>query len=399
MDLKDRLLQLQGQRGNAPTPDIGPSLPERLQRLLLGHERAGPTTTIDDQAVAIRLQGEVLTPGLIRIERRFALSTIPNGDFTATTMDRLCLLAQVEQLNPAELLFLDTETTGLAGGTGTLAFLLGLARIDGEQLHVRQWFLTGFKAEAALLSDAGQWLQATRHLVSFNGKCFDVPLLCTRYRLARLPTSLADVQHLDLLHPLRRAFGRRWPDCRLQTAEQRLLDLRRKDDLPGHLVPEIWGRFVRSGVIDQVPDILQHNVQDLISLAALLSPLSRTYFQPGYAGADSLAIARHLQQRDMRILARRHLQHNAADLEPAGLLELAELHRRCKAWPEALTIWQRLAADGHPLAMERLAKYHEHRDRDYRTALHWTEHLLACPGDVQQHQLRKTRLLARLAAI
>src|SRR5262249_23289389 len=117
------------------------------------------------------------------------------------------------------LLFVDTETTGLAGGTGTVAFLLGLARIADGMLIVRQYFLCAFRGEPAMLDHALEWLTPDCRLVSFNGKCFDAPLLATRYQLALRRNPLASLPHIDLLHPARAAFRRNWPDCRLQTAE------------------------------------------------------------------------------------------------------------------------------------------------------------------------------------
>src|SRR5262249_57224124 len=143
-----------------------------------------------------------------------------------------------QALSAEQLVFLDTETTGLAGGTGTLAFLVGLGRIDGEVLRLRQFFLTGFRGEAALLQAAAAWSAGRQYLVTFNGKSFDAPLLTTRYRLARLPDPFADLHHVDLFHPTRRAVSRQWPDWRPQTPEKRLLGVQPGPDLPAHLLPE-----------------------------------------------------------------------------------------------------------------------------------------------------------------
>jgi uncharacterized protein YprB with RNaseH-like and TPR domain len=111
--------------------------------------------------------------------------------------------------------------------------MIGLARIEQDEIRLRQYFQTSFRAEAGMLAHALSWISSASHLVSFNGKCFDVPLLITRYRLARMENCLADLPHIDLPHPTRTAFAKNWPDCRLQTAEQYLFRFYRDHDLPG----------------------------------------------------------------------------------------------------------------------------------------------------------------------
>src|SRR5262249_17958520 len=224
-----------------------------------------------NEPIADLLQGECVAEGLIVIDRRIPLSH-QHGKSSLTPVTSLHYpRPPVGQALPAEqLVFLDIETTGLAGGTGTVAFLPGIGRIDGDELCLRQFFLTGFRGEAALLQEAAAWTAGRPYLVTFNGKSFDVPLLTTRYRLTRLPDPFAALHHVDLFHPTRRAFSSQWPDCRLQTAEKRLLGFQRGHDLPAHLVPETWFAFVRRGATPRRPGLLAHNHWDLGSLARLL---------------------------------------------------------------------------------------------------------------------------------
>lgn len=347
--------------------------------------------------MAAALGGEVAGDGLIVVERRFSLD-LAHGvrrlrDMLGAPLD--CLEGDLPCAE--ELLFLDTETTGLAGGTGTLPFLVGLARIEGDYLCLRQLFLTGFKGERALLAEAAPWCRQARHLVTFNGKTFDVPLLAARYRLARLPDPLVRLGHLDLLHPLRTAFGAAWPDCRLQTAERRLLDFHRQDDLPGHLVPQAWFDFVRARRMAQLPAILAHNRWDLISLVTLAARLARLFDRPDHPEADVLGIARRLRRRGDEGRARQQLSANQAVLGRDGLLELAGLYRRRRQWPHAVAIWERLAGTGCTESLERLAKYHEHVARDWITALRYAQALAARrPGD-EAAARRVERLMRRLA--
>lgn len=393
MSLRDRLQKLQGQRGLQPAATIEPPQPSVADRLA----RHGRTSArMSEPEVAAALGGEIVSSGLILIDRVFPLNFV-HGD---TTLDEM-LAAPLQLLDncdaqPDKLLFLDTETTGLAGGTGTLPFLLGLSRIEGDTLRVRQFFLTSFKGEKALLNEALPWYRDAAHLVTFNGKSFDLPLLVSRYRLSRLRDPFTGLGHLDLLYPTRTAFANAWADCRLQTAEQRLLNFHRHDDLPGHMVPQVWFDFVRAGHFKQVPGILEHNRWDLVSLIALAARMAALFARPDHPDADVLAIARNFRRKGEEEQAHTHLSDRREDLGVGGLLELAALHRRRGEWNAAVEIWNRLAAGNCAEAMERLAKYHEHGCRDYRKALHFTERLIEQEPANPAHEQRRARLSARL---
>lgn len=292
------------------------------------------------------------------------------------------------------LLFIDTETSGLAGGTGTIAFTIGLARVEGDEIRVRQYFLTSFKAEADMLRQALTWISSARHLVSYNGKCFDVPLLVTRYRLARMANPFGHLTHIDLLHPTRTALAKNWPDCRLQTAEQYLFKLYRDDDLPSYLIPQVWAAYLRYGETRGVRGIVEHNRFDLLSLVALAGVLARVYAEPGHSYADPLAIARAHRRNGSESAALLHLQEQAQTLSEQ---ELAWLYRRSSRWDEAVAIWKRLAARGVLQAIERLAKYFEHTRRDYQSAVVYSHALLSQEMESAAHRKRLSRVRAKFA--
>ena len=228
MDLRGLLERLTQRPAEAVVPS---TTADRLERLLHNSPRRDETKHSDDAEVAARLGGVVPAAGVVLVETWLPLSHRHGRVELVSLLDApLKVLSGVlanSRPRPEDLLFLDTETTGLAGGTGTLPFLLGLARLEDDGLRLRQYFLTGFGGELAMLEHAGDWLRAGKHLVSYNGKSFDLPLLLTRHRLRRLAWPLADKPHLDLLHPTRAAFATRWPDCKLQTAEVELLGLQR----------------------------------------------------------------------------------------------------------------------------------------------------------------------------
>lgn len=185
------------------------------------------------------------------------------------------------QLLPTDaLLHFDTETTGLAGGTGTRAFMLGFARWRPEGLEVRQLWINALGAEPAMLERFAQWLaEGAFQLVSYNGRSFDAPLLRARYRLSRQRDPLAGLPHHDLLHAVRRRFRREWPNCRLAEAEARLLGVRRIDDLPGAAAPAAFLEALRGSSAAPLQRVRAHHFQDLVSLAGLLPRLCELAFQ------------------------------------------------------------------------------------------------------------------------
>lgn len=187
------------------------------------------------------------------------------------------------RLQATDLLHFDTETTGLAGGTGTRAFMIGAGHwLDDGRFRVRQLTITALRAEGPMLEVFAGWIGPDTVLVSYNGKSYDAPLLNTRYRLARQASPLPGLLHLDLLHPTRRRYRDVWPNCRLSTAEQRLLGVAREDDLPGSEAPGVWRRFLQSVATASVRSrdardmrrVLAHNDQDIRSLAGLAGVLA-----------------------------------------------------------------------------------------------------------------------------
>jgi len=400
LDLKQRLTMLRRQRGDVAsgtdTPLASPvPVEQRLQRLH-GRPRSQMLHTTDAQDTARLLGGTQVADGLIVVEQQFPLSHQHGKHRFETLRPHLAFHLPGEPSPSTEqLVFMDTETTGLAGGTGTLAFLLGLGRIQDETFYLRQFFLTGFRGEAALLQAAREWIDGRAYLVTFNGKSFDAPLMATRYRLADIPDPFADMHHLDLFHPTRRAFQHQWPDCRLQTVERRLLGFHRQGDLPAYLVPEVWFAFVRRGSTRQLPAILAHNRWDLMSLATLLPSLTEAFTSPSTSGADIVAVARYWLQRGEEQTALAQLQAQEDQLTTTGLLELARLYRRRQAWSHAVAIWQRLAEQDCTEALACLAKYNEHVRHDYTAALQLTRRLRYLERHRGDHRQREQRLVSK----
>ena len=181
------------------------------------------------------------------------------------------------------LVCLDTETTGLATGAGTLAFLVGVGTWEGPRLRVRQLLLPDHALELALLNALALTVPADAWLVTYNGRSFDWPLLTARYRLHRRdPPPLAG--HLDLLHVARQLWKHRLGNARLATVEHAICRVRRTDDLPGALIPDRYFGYLRERRGEMLRDVVEHNRQDVVSLALLLGAMSRLSAPDGWRG-------------------------------------------------------------------------------------------------------------------
>ncbi len=403
MRLADRLALL---RGPAPEPSAAPaatstgvlSLAERIARIRHTEVNGAPRSArLPDSEVATLLGGVLIADGVIRVDVELPLATV-HGKVRLDGIHRARpdLLGLPDTGGPDTLLFLDTETTGLAGGTGTLAFLLGLARVEGSSLCLRQYFLSGFRGEPAMLDDALAWIEGAGTLVSYNGRSFDAPLLSTRFSLARRYDPLRGRAHLDLLPPTRRAFGASWEDCRLQTAERKVLGLTRVDDLPGSLIPQVWSTYLRGGPAGPLTGIVAHNLLDLLSLAALLAVLSDAYAHPGQEQACPGPIAGALRRQGQEALGMAHLEQARERLTEAEQLQLATLYRRRGDLASARRLWDALQERGSLAAILCLAKFHEHVEKRPELALELTDILLAREPHEAGHATRRKRLLARL---
>jgi uncharacterized protein YprB with RNaseH-like and TPR domain len=309
--------------------------------------------------------------------------------------------------HPKRWAFLDTETTGLAGGAGTYAFLVGVGSIDEEGFRVRQFFMRDFADEPSLLARLAEHLAGFDVLITYNGKTYDVPLLETRYRMARAKPPFARLAHLDLLHGARRLWKLRLDSCRLVELENRILGLEREGDLPGEMIPYYYFEYLRTMQAFQLVPIFHHNVMDIVSLACLTAVVPcafRSPEDPGLRhGADLVGLARWLAQADRTDEAVK-LFRRAVDLGlPDDLLfktlfEIGRLEKKLERYAAALAIYTDLAAAKNPYraqAFEELAKHYERRERNVPRALEMTRSGLEL-GESEPMRRRERRLKARL---
>ncbi len=300
-----------------------------------------------------------------------------------------------KSLHWRKLIFVDLETTGLAGGTGTYAFLIGLGHIELDQIVVRQYLLPDFSHEWLMLKYVEQAIQSFDHVASFNGKSFDIPLLNSRFILNRMIPVLEDLSHVDLLHASRRIWKRRLPSCELQTLERHILDYERVGDLPGGLIPQLYFEFIRKRDAFLLADILEHNFHDIVNLALLSfkisaianSPLEQLQFtQDFYSLAHFYFNNNHFQEAVP--LLEFILSDGATDreLELSAFFLLALVFKRLKSSADSKKyLWELLNRQyPHPRVIEELAKFYEHEDKDYETAKEIVEKGLRYLQTIQQ---------------
>ena len=354
---------------------------EDLRRVIRRIENARPSRPAPEPIERL-VGGDVVETGagsLVVVRREYPLShrhgRLALGDALAVAAPVLELLAPLgAPSDPRGLLFLDTETTGLAGGTGTYAFLVGAAFVEGERFVLVQHFMRDFDEEPALLAALDPLLDRASGIVTFNGGGFDLPLLETRFILARRqwPATLA---HLDLLRPARRVWSAHFDDCRLPTLEREVLGLVREDDVPGHLIPALYFDFLRYRRAAPLTRVFEHNRDDVLSLATLLGWFTRAFAEDADLAAGELAgVGRLWECCDPGRAAAYYERALEAGLDGNEghrvRLRLARWEKRRARWKEACALWQE-AATAHVFDVtpwEELAKYHEHRRRDFGTA-------------------------------
>ncbi len=353
------------------------------------------------------------------VEERYALDRRhghwPLGALLEENLEPLARLAAPGESppSPAGLAFLDIETTGLAEGAGTYAFLVGLARLDREALRLYQVFMRSPSEERALLQVVTDLLRGAEGLVTFNGRSFDLPILHSRYRMARLalpwpegPAGRAPRVHLDLLLPARRIFRGRLESCSLGSLEEHILGVERSFlDIPGWRIPSVYHDYLRGADPSVLQPILEHNAHDVLSMVTLATWLARFLRDPfgesgAHHGAEYLALGRlYEQQGDRQAAVAAYRSALLLALPPAARdrawKQLSSLLKREGAWTEAVEIWEALVerpGDRPLYAYVELAKYYEHRCQDLPRAEECVRRAIAEHGACPQGENLELRL-------
>jgi uncharacterized protein YprB with RNaseH-like and TPR domain len=312
---------------------------------------------------------------------------------------------QIRGVPPEKWCFLDTETTGLAGGSGTYAFLVGVGRITPQGFRVRQFFMRDFGEEASSLSALAEHLKQFEVLITYNGRTYDQPLLETRFRMVRQRPPFSTLEHLDLLFGARRLWNLRFDSCRLVQLENRILGVERQGDLPGEMIPYVYFEYVRTHEIFRLMPVFHHNAIDILTLACLTAIVPRAFHVDSAEfshGAEMIGLARWWRQAEQHenalALFRQAVEKNLSDeLLFRTLWDIAALEKKLGREHAALPVLTDLAACHNPwraAAFVELAKYYERRERNYALALDMTRKAIELePSDALQR--RVTRLEKR----
>lgn len=399
MSIKDQLRELdhvhrtvtptppntQSLRSRVATTDIFAEL-SRSREAYLPEQNTLPTRIDVDGTLQ-----QLAVDGCFLIEWRLPLSEVIGGlalhDLRSLSAELLAIAGKDDRLatlNLQQTLFIDTETTGLAGGAGTVAFLVGVGHLSVDAFIIRQYFMRDFHEEAALLHHLAQQVDAASGVVSFNGRAFDIPLLNSRCILNRRRTIFDGLPHFDVLFAARRVWRDTVMPCSLAELERSVLGIQRDNDVPGTLVPQIYFEYLQTGKTSGLREVFLHNRQDILSMAALLIRLCRLVEDP--LGSTSVIERRRLATLFRKV---RHLERSVKVFETLfakeqaaqsidTFAELALCYKRLQRYDDARRLWQRAIEQlaFHPLPYIELAKHYEHRLKDFSQAIVLTERAL-----------------------
>ena len=359
-----------------PSPPDGAGADAVIDRLPGAERIDTPTGPLLRITRRLPLQGDLDDAGPFSFPFRDDLTTLCGADLAMVARD-----PDVANLRLEDLAFLDTETTGLAGGVGTYAFLVGVGFVEGDHFRVDQYMMEDYDREGAVMAAVADSLAGRRALVTYNGKRFDVPLLRTRMYFNGVRTGALDLPDIDLLYPARRVWRQALTDCSLGTMESRVLKMPpRTSDLPGAFIPRVFFDYVRGARRGRMVPVLDHNAQDIVSLASLLGLLGRMVRNPAQAdpghplallglarlmeGAGQIDAALECMER--ALLTTRDNRHIFAISQ-----RVARLYKQSGRATDAADIWSEHV--GRPTAYNidafvELAKHLEHRVKDLERA-------------------------------
>lgn len=293
--------------------------------------------------------------------------------------------AEFEGLDLSSAVFLDLETTGLAGGTGTVPFLVGLAYYRDERFKVTQFFLNEMAEEDRLVRELAQFIRdmGFKSIVTYNGKAFDMPLVETRFALHRTPCPLRGLPHLDFLFSARSLWKHKYDSCRLFHLAQQIVQAERSEDIPGAEIPLRYFQYIRSGDFSLIEPILYHNQEDLLSLlgvvvaGAVLVERNRETAEKGEGDPMDLYGVAKLFERAGDATKSAALLEKAlaggrgltAEVSLVARRKLSHHFKKNKDWEKALPFWQEMAAGEEVDCFRELSMYFEHTAKDYDEAI------------------------------
>ncbi len=323
--------------------------------------------------------------------------------------------AAFEKIDLSSAVFLDLETTGLAGGTGTVPFLVGLGYFRDERFMVTQFFLGDLAEEGRLVRQVGRFFADMdfRSLVTYNGKAFDVPLLETRFALQRTSLPIGDMPHLDFLFSARHLWKHKYDSCRLFDLAREVAQAPRSEDIPSAEIPLRYFEYLRTEDFSLIEPILYHNQEDILSLLSVVVAGAVLIERNRGAGArgkadpmDLYGIAKLFEragdaETSAQLLERALAGRLSAEVSHAARKKLARHFKRNQAWDKAVSLWQGMGRSDEAFSFRELSMYYEHKAKNYEQAIRAAEEGLAvsmgsAPADRQDFEKRIARLKGKL---
>lgn len=294
-------------------------------------------------------------------------------------------------LRPEECIFLDTETTGLSRGVGTIAFEVGVGEIMGNQIKITQMWMRDYDEEEDMLLRLNDLFAGKKAIVSFNGKSYDVPLLLNRFTLNRIHVSWRDLPQIDLLYPARRLYKLRLKQCNLGHLEEIVLGLYREGDIPGSEIPALWAEYLKTREEDLLLRVFDHNQQDVQSMAYLLQKLYQAHQTPAEQMhmEDVFSLGRVYDKAGRFDVAERcYVSVEAGSCRTLAGKALTRIYRKENRTQEAIKLLENMIAAGNGgiFPYVELAKLYEHRLKDPKQALYYTDQALSKTMESEQIQ-------------
>lgn len=341
-----------------------------IEEVLDGDEE---TTSFGNTFVTKRLYSPDYNQGKVQLYENVDLEIVLNW----------AKIANPDRFTREKAVFIDTETSGLAGGTGTFVFLFGMGFFNSDGFNLYQVFLRSPAEEQAFLATITRLINPFDTLVSFNGKSFDVPMLNSRHVINRFHSPFIEMKHIDVLHLARRIWRNRLENRNLGSLETDILGLERtREEIPGWLVPQIYYDYLHTGDATPLAGVFYHNANDILSLAALFNHLGKMLSNPqkeaAQYGLDLLAAAQLYEEMGNYKMAV-DLYEQCLDTgltQPffiKALSRFADLYRRQQEWDQAVTLWEKAADYRQIEACIELSKYYEHHQVDVGKAVIWSE--------------------------
>ena len=320
------------------------------------------------------------------IENRYPVNSMHGGYQLGAAMEidsqsflRLCPEYCDQTITADKLLFLDTETTGLSGGAGTVAFLTGIGFFEGECFVIRQFFMRDYNEESSMLLELNRLLLKFVGLVTFNGKSFDWNLLQSRFISNRMRPSVSSPVHIDLLFPSRRIWGLKLESCRLSSLEENILGEKRVDDIPGFMIPSVYFKYLEDRNATDIIKVIKHNELDILSMVSILTKISAMLenpFSQALCEKELLGMGRIFERSGEEDCVINCFEYCAKSedfpVKAAAVKRLTGIYKRNGNYTKALEHWENMfdGSSGFNLfSMIEMAMYYEHKEKNVDKAL------------------------------